>query len=245
MGKDYELPPEEDLHRSITTYRLVIIVVNLIALLTSLVTFTICFWVRFDLDFWEWVIEIDWYSYWYAMYPSMFASIGVAILAIISIKGAVDVNLGMTGCYMWTLIFMVCFHIIAATVITVWGVEESPVLTNELSQTFLRLVYDWDDNPRSSRILKQIMEYVGCCGADGSDDFINAFKPVPYECRDRVLGTEYAYGCQQGLAWWLEPWSGFLGGVNCFFIVIDVLAFWLVRRFNSFVNMYRMNYGEY
>ena len=24
---------------------------------------------------------------------------------------------------------------------------------------------------------------VGCCGADGSDDFINAMKPVPLECR--------------------------------------------------------------
>ena len=22
---------------------------------------------RFDLDFWEWVMEIDWYSYWNAM----------------------------------------------------------------------------------------------------------------------------------------------------------------------------------
>lgn len=47
---------------------------------------------RFDLDFWEWVIEIEWYSYWYAMFPSMFASIGVVILSIISIKGAVDVS---------------------------------------------------------------------------------------------------------------------------------------------------------
>ena len=47
---------------------------------------------RFDLDFWEWVQEIEWYSYWYAMYPSMFASIGVALLSIVSIKGAVDVS---------------------------------------------------------------------------------------------------------------------------------------------------------
>ena len=30
---------------------------------------------RFDLDFWEWVIEIDWYSYWNAMYVVMVAMI--------------------------------------------------------------------------------------------------------------------------------------------------------------------------
>ena len=50
---------------------------------------------------------------------------------------------------------------------------------------------------------------VGCCGADGSDDFINAMKPVPYECRDQISGNEYGFGCQQQLAWWLEPWSAF------------------------------------
>jgi len=43
---------------------------------------------------------------------------------------------------------------------------------------------------------------VGCCGADGSQDFINALKPVPMECRDLVTGVEYTYGCQQQLAWY-------------------------------------------
>jgi len=43
---------------------------------------------------------------------------------------------------------------------------------------------------------------VGCCGADGSQDFIDAFKPVPMECRDLITGVEYPYGCQQQLAWY-------------------------------------------
>ena len=38
---------------------------------------------------------------------------------------------------------------------------------------------------------------VGCCGSVGSEDYINARKPVPYECRDRVGGNEYRYGCAQ------------------------------------------------
>ena len=25
------------------------------------------FTIRFDLDFWEWVLEINWYTYWNAM----------------------------------------------------------------------------------------------------------------------------------------------------------------------------------
>ena len=34
-----------------------------------------------------------------------------------------------------------------------------------------------------------------------------ALKPVPMECRDRIDGGEYPYGCAQNFAWWLEPWS--------------------------------------
>ena len=55
---------------------------------------------------------------------------------------------------------MIFWHLIGAVVISVWGVEESKVLVNELGGTFLKLIYEWDTNPRSSRILRQIQEYV-------------------------------------------------------------------------------------
>jgi hypothetical protein len=55
---------------------------------------------------------------------------------------------------------MILWHLIGAIVISVWGVEESKVLVNELRTTILKLIYDWDVNPRSSRILRQIQEYV-------------------------------------------------------------------------------------
>ena len=55
---------------------------------------------------------------------------------------------------------MFFFHLIAAIVITLWGVEESPVLIKELRDVFLDLVYGWDVDPRKSRILRQIQEYV-------------------------------------------------------------------------------------
>lgn len=51
-------------------------------------------------------------------------------------------------------------QLVGATVILIWGVEESPILTKELNEVFLKLVYNWDIDPRASRILKQIQEYV-------------------------------------------------------------------------------------
>ena len=46
---------------------------------------------RFDLDFREWVVEIDWYSYWHAMYAVMLSMVCVAIVSIIGIFGVVEV----------------------------------------------------------------------------------------------------------------------------------------------------------
>ena len=36
------------------------------------------------------------------------------------------------------------------------------VLTKELNEVFLKLIYKWDEDPRASRILRQIFEYVSC-----------------------------------------------------------------------------------
>merc|ERR550532_3413810 len=94
---------------------------------------------------------------------------------------------------------------IGGIVILVYGVEESDVLTSDLKEVFFKLIYRMDHDERANRILKIVQEYVKCCGANGSEDCITALKPVPMECRDQVDGGEFAYGCAQQFAWWLEP----------------------------------------
>lgn len=42
----------------------------------------------------------------------------------------------------------------------VFGMEESPVLVEELKEVFLELIYAMDANPRATRILQKIQEYV-------------------------------------------------------------------------------------
>ena len=53
-------------------------------------------------------------------------------------------------------------------VICIYGVEESKILIAELDIVFRNLINKWDVDPRASRILVQIQEYVGCCGATGN-----------------------------------------------------------------------------
>merc|ERR1711994_554985 len=123
---------------------------------------------------------------------------------------------------------------IGAIIICVFGVEESPVLINQLNEVFMDLIYRMEYDDRARRIMKIIQEYVKCCGADGSDDYINALKPVPYECRDQITGNEYGFGCQQQLAWWLEPWTATLASICLLFMIVHcvqaVLTAKIIRK---------------
>ena len=46
--------------RSLTNLKWASVVLTLLVFLVALVTFSVCIWIRFDLDFWEWVEEMDW-----------------------------------------------------------------------------------------------------------------------------------------------------------------------------------------
>ena len=52
--------------------------------------------------------------------------------------------------------------------ICIYGVEESKPLIAELDLVFKDLIMRKDTDTRADRILVQIQEYVGCCGASGN-----------------------------------------------------------------------------
>ena len=176
------------------------------------------------------------YSYWYCVYVIMVSMILAAITMLLVTWGAITEVRFALGFGIFLLAFCMILEFIGAIVILVYGVEESDILTSDLKEVFFKLIYRMDYDSRANRILKIVQEYVSfeffkdvfnfddldvkkfkvkCCGANGSEDYITALKPVPMECRDQVDGGEFAYGCAQQFAWWLEPWSALLAGV-CF-----------------------------
>ena len=87
---------------------------------------------------------------------------------------------------------------------------------------------------------------VRCCGANGSEDYIAALKPVPMECRDRVDGGEYPYGCAQNFAWWLEPWSAALAGTCIVLILVHIIQLVLIPKITRQIRKYdRANDYDY
>ena len=50
---------------------------------------------RFDLDFWEWIVEIGWYTYWNCTYLVMVAMVLLAANSSLCCFGSVTENEGI------------------------------------------------------------------------------------------------------------------------------------------------------
>eukprot|EP00094_Tigriopus_californicus_P008060 TCALIF_07758-PA protein Name:"Protein of unknown function" AED:0.10 eAED:0.11 QI:0/0/0/0.66/1/1/3/0/225 len=163
------------------------------------------------------------FAYWYCMYVILLGMVLVLATSGGQIAAIMYDSVGtLTLCQ---ILFVCCmlFELTGCVVILVYGVEESHVLTEQLKDVFKTLIYRINYDPRAMRILRIIQEYVGCCGANGSEDYSDAMKPVPWECRDPVKGGEYPYGCAQQLAWWLEPWSATMAAFCLLLLVVHVI----------------------
>jgi len=213
-------------------------IANALLLIISLANFSVCIWIRFDLDFWEWVLEIGWYTYWHATYVVMVAMVFHAVNNVISAYGVYSQSrfILMVSIIIRCIVWFVTLA--GLIVICVYGVEESKVLIAELDVIFRNMINQWDVNPRASRILVQIQEYVGCCGAAGNSfDYINVYKPIPVSCRHPVSGNRYGYHCPQVLAWWLEPWTCTLAGISLAFCVLDFLVIGFTFRLRNYIRL--------
>ena len=62
-------------------------IINVGMLIIALANFSICIWIRFDLDFWEWIEEIGWYTYWNCTYVVMIAMLFHAANSLLSAFG--------------------------------------------------------------------------------------------------------------------------------------------------------------
>ena len=90
----------------------------------------------------------------------MIAFILVAVTSILQAYAVIEMVPFALGTSIILLVICWLIELIGGILIIIYGVEQSPALTNSLDTVFFRLIYDYDINPRSSRILTIIQEYV-------------------------------------------------------------------------------------
>ncbi|KAF7280206.1 hypothetical protein GWI33_006299 [Rhynchophorus ferrugineus] len=77
------------------------------------------------------------------------------------------------------------------------------------------------DNQKYSLAL--IQEGVGCCGADGPDDYLSLQQPLPTECRDTVTGNPFFHGCVDEITWLFETKCAWLSALAMLVAFINIL----------------------
>lgn len=108
MGYDLVRGEDKDLKR-LNQFQNGLLITNILLMIIALANFSVCIWVRysnhlhlgiqiscthfrFDLDFWEWVLEIGWYRYWNVMYIVMVAMVFHAANNALSAYGTFTQN---------------------------------------------------------------------------------------------------------------------------------------------------------
>ena len=94
------------------------------------------------------------------MYVVLVAMAFLMVVTILILYGTIMERKGILVLGFCLLICIWVLEFVGAIVICLYGVEESKVLTKDLNKTFLRLIYRYDDDPRASRIMKIVQEYV-------------------------------------------------------------------------------------
>ena len=94
------------------------------------------------------------------MYISLINYILVAGTCILQAYGVVNMIPFALGTSILLCIISWLFSWIGGILIIVYGVEQSPILTASLDEVFWRLIYASNIDPRATRILTIIQEYV-------------------------------------------------------------------------------------
>ena len=94
------------------------------------------------------------------MYVVMVGMLIVMLTSIFHAYGTLVESPSILGfCQFFYCVAMV-FEFVGCIVILVYGIEESDVLTDQLKEVFLELIYRIDYDPRAMRVLRMVQEYV-------------------------------------------------------------------------------------
>ena len=94
------------------------------------------------------------------MYVVMIAMVLLMAVSLLILYGTIMERKGLLVLGVCLLACVWLLEFIGAIVVCLYGVEESKVLTRDLNKTFLRLIYNYDEDPRAARIMKIVQEYV-------------------------------------------------------------------------------------
>ncbi|GLV35179.1 Tetraspanin 2A [Carabus blaptoides fortunei] len=213
-----------NLESHIQIIKYVIFFLNILIWLIAASVLGLCMWLRFEPGIDDWVTKLELQPFYIGVYVLILGAVLVMVVSFLGCFAALSEN----------QVFMMIF-IITQAVGFVCGLSGSAVLLDNstyesklqpMIRTSMRnLIMNSGHHDPSRFTLNLVQEHIGCCGSDGSNDYINWNQPVPPTCRDSVTGNAYYHGCVDELTWFFEEKAGWvvaLAMTICFIHVINI-----------------------
>lgn len=216
----------EKLERNISCIKYTLFCLNIVQWFLGATVFGLCCWLGFDEEFTDWVAKLQISSFYYGIYILVFTSIVVMIIAFLGCASALMENTVFLLANIAAQIICFLITLFGAAILRDYSTYDSNIKPI-IRRVMLDLITQYPANDYANQVLLLVQEEVGCCGADGPNDYIRLNKPLPSECRDTVTGNAFFHGCVEEMTWYLGDRSVWITGIAltlCLMHVINAVS---------------------
>jgi len=213
-----------NLNSKITCLKGTLFCFNVATWLLGASIFGLAMYMRLEPGFADWVEKLELYEYYTGIYILIAAGIVVIIVSFVGCVSAFMENRMMLTIFIAVQVLSFILGAAGSAVLLDYSTRDSQ-LQPLIRQRMLYLISQ-SHHDYAYAILRMVQETIGCCGADGPNDYMNLLKPLPTECRNTVTGNAFFHGCVDELTWFLEEKAGWLAALAlgvCFINVINIV----------------------
>ncbi|KAK6637125.1 hypothetical protein RUM44_007539 [Polyplax serrata] len=208
------------LSRRVDCLRYTLLSFSVFSSILGIVVFALCIWLKSDQSFHRWIEDLEIFEFYIGIYIILFGSCFIIFTSCLSCLFIANEN--VNGLRSMSIVYLLKYAcgLIGAAVLLNYSTNNSAIQP-VIRKSMLQLISQSQNDSRA-HTLRLIQESIGCCGADGANDYLESRKPLPPECRDSVTGHTYFHGCVDELTWFLEEKASWLAGVTMFLCFFDV-----------------------
>ncbi|XP_076274659.1 tetraspanin 2A [Rhynchophorus ferrugineus] len=209
------------LENQIAVLKYLMLFTNVIVWIIGASVFALCLWLRFETGYQEILSLLSATQFYSGIYVLLTASIVIMLVAFLGCLSTLQENSSILLVFIGTQILCFILVLAGSAVLLDNSARDSrfqPVVRESMRQLIMNAQYD---NQKYSLAL--IQEGVGCCGADGPDDYLSLQQPLPTECRDTVTGNPFFHGCVDEITWLFETKCAWLSALAMLVAFINIL----------------------
>ncbi|GJQ83925.1 hypothetical protein Trydic_g8665 [Trypoxylus dichotomus] len=232
------------LDNQIAVLKYMLLFMNVITWMIATAIFALCMWLRFEPGFQDWIEVLEVQIVYIGPYILMVISAVVMIVSFLGCLSSLQENSLLIYVFIGTQILAFLGFVAGSAVMlnfTTRSSDMQPLIRESMRRLIMNHHYQ-----KGQETLAMIQEHIGCCGADGADDYIALRKPLPAQCRDTVTGNAFFHGCVDELTWFFEEkcaWIAALAMANAMIHVVNaVMSFILtmaIRKEENEAETYR------